>query len=224
MDIDEFAEMFICETRGEWLAARKNSIGSSDASAILGVCPWKTNEQLWEEKVGIAVPDDVSDNPLVAYGTVAEEYLRCLFALDYPQYRVMYTENNLWRKRDNQHLHCSLDGWLMDKDTGRYGVLEIKTATISSKAQKEKWAGNNIPQNYYIQVLHELLVTGFEFAYLKAQLKYTMDGEEPFCYTKHYKIERADVQADIEYLYEKELEFIRLIEKNERPHTVLPDI
>lgn len=224
MDIEAYANLYHCETRGEWLAARRNSIGSSDASAILGVCPWKTNEQLWEEKVGIVIPDEVSDNPLVQYGTEAEKYLRGLFSLDYPQYLVLYSENNLWRNRDNEFLHASLDGWLVEKDTGRYGVLEIKTATISSKAQKEKWNGDSIPQNYYIQVLHELLVTGFDFAYLKAQLKYTMDGEEPFLHTKHYHIERADVEADLDYLYEKELEFIHLLQRSERPNTLLPSI
>ena len=224
MYIEQFATMHTCKTRGEWLKARGCSIGSSDASAILGLCPWKTNEQLWEEKVGIVMPDDVSDNALVKYGTDAEGYLRNLFALDYPQYVVGYVENNLWRNRDNQYLHASLDGWLAEKDTERFGVLEIKTATISSNAQKQKWQGNSIPQNYYIQVLHELLVTGFQFAYLKAQLKYEIDGEEVFLHTKHYRIEREDVKADLEYLYEAELKFIASVMNKTRPNTLLPEI
>lgn len=224
MYIEQFATMHTCKTRDEWLKARGCSIGSSDASAILGLCPWKTNEQLWEEKVGIVMPDDVSDNALVKYGTDAEGYLRNLFALDYPQYVVGYVENNLWRNRDNQYLHASLDGWLAEKDTERFGVLEIKTATISSNAQKQKWQGNSIPQNYYIQVLHELLVTGFQFAYLKAQLKYEIDGEEVFLHTKHYRIEREDVKADLEYLYEAELKFIASVMNKTRPNTLLPEI
>lgn len=223
MELEQFATMHRCETHDEWLKARRHSIGSSDASAILGANPWKTNEQLWEEKVGIVKPKELFDNPLVIYGTDAEAYLRKLFALDYPQYTVMYVSYNLWRNKDRDFLHASLDGWLKDRD-GRYGVLEIKTATIASKAQKEKWTGTGIPQYYYIQVLHELLVTGFDFAILKAQLKYEREGEEPFLQTKHYHIERADVEADLEFLFEKELEFYGAITKKERPNTVLPEI
>ena len=63
--------------RHEWLNNR-GLIGGSDAGVILGVCPWKTNEELWEEKCGYRKPVDISDNPLVKYGTKAEEYLRNL--------------------------------------------------------------------------------------------------------------------------------------------------
>ena len=190
---------------------------------ILGVCPWKTNEELWEEKVGIKEPDDVSDNPLVMYGTFAEEHLRALFSMDYPQYQISYEPNTIWTNDDYPFAHASLDGWLWDKD-GEMGILEIKTATISSRAQKEKWAGNSIPQNYFAQIIHYFLVTEAKFAYLKAQLKYEVDGEEPFLHTKHYRIDREDVIGDIRYLLCKEKEFDEMVRKKERPNTVLPDI
>ena len=35
----------------EWRQWRNNHIGASDASAILGLNPWRTPLQLWEEKV-----------------------------------------------------------------------------------------------------------------------------------------------------------------------------
>ena len=210
-------------TKEEWIAGRGSTIGGSDAGVILGVCPWKTNEELWEEKVGLAEPKDVSDNPLVMYGTFAEEHLRALFSMDYPQYQIGYEPNTIWTNDDYPFAHASLDGWLWDKD-GNMGILEIKTATISNKAQKEKWAGNSIPQNYYTQILHYFLVTDAKFAYLKAQLKYEMDGEEVFLHTKHYRIDREDVIGDIEYLRCKEQEFDEMVRMKERPHTVLPDI
>ena len=37
---------------GEWLQARSYGIGGSDASAILGMNPYKTNIELFEEKTG----------------------------------------------------------------------------------------------------------------------------------------------------------------------------
>ena len=209
-------------SKEEWLANRTSTIGGSDAGVILGVCPWKTNEQLWEEKVGLRKPDDVSDNPLVQYGVNAEGYLRQLFSLDYPQYEVLYQENNVWVNDNFPFAHASLDGFLLHE--GRSGVLEIKTATISGQAQKEKWKGNSLPQNYYAQVLHYMMVTEADFAILKAQLKYEIDGEEPFLYTKHYRIERAEVLDDIEYLIQKEREFAENVRTKTRPNIMLPDI
>lgn len=211
------------ESREEWLEARTSCIGGSDAGVILGVCPWKTNEELWEEKVGLSKPKDVSDSPLVQYGTQAEEYLRRLFYLDYPEYKHYYTPFEIWTNSEYPFAHASLDGEMVDDD-GRLGILEIKTATISSQAQKEKWKGNHIPENYYAQVLHYMLVTGANFAILKAQLKYEVDGEEPFLYTKHYRIEREEVEEDIEYLREKEEEFAELVRTKTRPNILLPEI
>lgn len=48
------------KSREEWLAARKNYIGGSDASAVLGMNPYKTNLELWKEKTGIVQPEDLS--------------------------------------------------------------------------------------------------------------------------------------------------------------------
>lgn len=213
-----------CLTKEEWLDERVSTIGGSDAGVILGVCPWKTNEQLWEEKVGLREPDDLSDNPLVEYGTRAEEHLRNLFLLDYPQYTLAYAPNNIYTNDKFPFAHASLDGFLVDEETKRGGVLEIKTATISSKAQKEKWQGNHIPQNYFAQILHYLMVTEADFAILKAQLKYEVPGEEIFLHTKHYRIEREEVEEDIAYLAEKEREFAEMVLSKTRPNTLLPEI
>ena len=47
-----------------------------------------------ENQKGLAEQEDISDKPYVKYGTEAEKYLRGLFALDFPQYQVLYDENN----------------------------------------------------------------------------------------------------------------------------------
>lgn len=90
------ARMLIFPTRDEWLKGRGHTIGGSDASATVGMNPYKTNEQLWLEKTGQAVPEDISDKPYVKYGQEAEPLLRELFKLDFPQYEVFYEENNLF--------------------------------------------------------------------------------------------------------------------------------
>lgn len=209
-------------SREEWLQNRTSYIGGSDASCIVGMNPYKTNIELWEEKTGRRDAPDISNESYVKYGHDAEEYLRELFAIDYPQYQVMYEDNNMWTNTEYPHAHASLDGWLVDKATGRKGILEIKTTNIFQSMQKEKW-NHRIPDNYYIQILHYLMVTEFEFAILKAQLKYEY-ADNIFLTTKHYMIDRSDVEEDIKYLANAEKRFAENIRNDKKPALILPNI
>ena len=83
----------------EWLAFRRTGIGGSDAAAILGLSPFKSNVQVWEEKTGHREPEDISDRPQVQYGKNAEDMLVKLFALDYPQYRVKQDKRTVYPQR-----------------------------------------------------------------------------------------------------------------------------
>jgi len=215
------AEKFVFKSREEWLEARKARIGGSDASACVGMNPYKDNVTLWEEKMGLVVPEDISDKDYVRYGMEAEMHLRALFSVDYPQYQVLYEENNMFLNPEYPWMHASLDGELIDPD-GRRGVLEIKTTNILQGMQEEKWKGQ-IPDNYYCQVLHYLAVTEYEFAYLKAQLKKQWNGEL-FIVTKHYFIERKDVEEDIKYLVKAEKKFWDCMIAGRRPDPILPAI
>lgn len=214
-------EMIQLKDRAEWLEARKNRIGGSDAASIVGMNPYRTNVELWEIKTGRVEAEDISDKPYVKYGSEAEKHLRELFKLDFPQYKVSYVEDNMWLNDKHPYAHASLDGWLEDEQ-GRKGILEIKTTNILQSMQKEKW-NNRIPDSYYIQVLHYLMVTEFDFAILKAQLKYDFD-DDIMLTTKHYKIEREEVQEDIEYLQKAEKDFYSAIKEKRRPSLVLPAI
>ncbi len=204
----------------EWLVNRKG-IGGSDASAILGLNPYKTNQELWMEKKGQMSPVDISDKSYVKYGNDAEPLLRALFALDYPEYEVEYYDNNMIINKKYPWAHASLDGELMDPD-GRRGILEIKTTNILQSMQWEKW-DNRIPDNYYIQVLHYLLVTEYDFVVLKAQLKRVRDGEVRLT-TKHYHIEREEVLSDIKMLKEEEEAFWHSLQSGQKPGLLLPEI
>lgn len=212
------------DSHKEWLRSRQKGIGGSDAAAILGMNPYKTNIQLWEEKTGQREPEDISGKEFVEYGKNAEKLLADLFALDYPQYEVRHFEYNTWSHPQYEFLIGSLDGTLVEKETGRIGILEIKTTNILKSMQKEKW-NEKIPQNYYIQILHYLLITGFDFVILKAQLKSEFTQGEVYLQTKHYKIERKEVEEDLKYLLEKEVEFWeKYVTPGVKPPLVLPEI
>lgn len=211
----------VYDSREAWLAARKNRIGGSDASACVGMNPYKDNVQLWEEKMGLVIPKDISDKPYVQYGIHGEEHLRALFALDFPEYQVSYSENNMFTNTDYPWMHASLDGELVDPE-GRRGILEIKTTNILQSMQRERW-NDRIPDNYFCQILHYLAVTGWDFAILKAQLKSEWDGDLRIT-VRHYRIERKDVEEDIRYLIDAERRFWDCVVSGRRPDLVLPAI
>ena len=214
-------KMITLGSRDEWLKSRKR-IGGSDASAIVGLNPYMTNVELWEIKTGKRLQDDISEKSYVKYGTEAEQYLRELFKLDYPEYQVGYKENNLFTNDKYPWAHASLDGWLLDSE-GRTGIWECKTTNILQSMQKEKWK-DKIPDNYYCQLLHYFMVTGFQFAVLKAQLKYDYGDNDVYCVTRHYKLERYDIEDDIKYLEHKESQFWECVINDRKPDLVLPEI
>ena len=214
-------EKIIFETRAEWLEARKNHIGGSDAAACVGLSPYKTNVELWEEKTGRRQAQDISDREYVEYGTMAEAPLRELFRLDYPRYQLIYDGNNMFLSSDYPWMHASLDGELIDQE-GRRGILEIKTSNILQGTQWEKWDGR-IPDHYYCQILHYLAVTGYDFAVVKARLKSEWAGAFRIT-VRHYLIERGDVEEDINYLVEKEEQFWQCVVSGRRPDLILPVI
>lgn len=138
--------------------------------------PYKTNIELFEEKIGRSMPEDISDKPCVIYGKKAEEHIRELFKLDYPEYQVEHHEFRILQSIPYPFMQASLDGELTDQD-GRKGILEIKTTNILQSMQREKWQ-ERIPDNYYLQVLHYLLVVSDLEEELKA-LEEQKEAEGP---------------------------------------------
>lgn len=209
--------------REEWLKNRTSHIGGSDASAIMGLNPWMSNLDLWKIKTGRKKQEDISESPIVKFGIDAEPLMRELFKLDYPQFKVDYVENNIWTNDSCPWAHASLDGWLTDPN-GHKGVFENKTVNIMNKTQTEHW-NNQIPNYYYCQVLHYLMVTGFDFAILKARLRWeAYEDHEVYCQIRHFRINREDVLQDIKLLAEKEKEFAECILHDREPSLILPDI
>jgi putative phage-type endonuclease len=129
----------------EWHEFRRNHIGASDVSAILGVSPWKTIEQLWEEKVnGI---NSQKDNPWMKRGRDLEVIARHKYqaltgnfvipeVLEHPEYKFM---------------SASFDGispW-------RSFAVEIK---IPGHIDHETALEGDVPPKYYPQLQHQMFV------------------------------------------------------------------
>ena len=144
-------------TYHEWLEVRRSGLGGSDVAAALGMSPWKSTLELWEEKaLGKKQPWQESES--MAWGKLLEPVIRDEFArrtgmkvtpcrsmLQSPQYPWML---------------ASLDGIIDDPQRG-IGVLEIKT---TSAFRQDDWSEDRCPDAYALQVAHYLAVTGLSYA------------------------------------------------------------
>ena len=210
------------KTREEWLESRRQGIGGSDAGCIVGANPWKSARQLWKEKTGADKPDDISDKPAVKFGKEAEQHLRALFLLTYPQYTCEYHEFRMYANDRLPFIFATLDGELTDHD-GRRGILEIKTTTIQQAKQWFEW-DDCIPQHYYIQILHQLLACDWaEYVELFAHIRY-QKGEEIRAALRKFRIERQDVEQDLQILEEREIQFYKQWQDGTEPPYTLPEI
>lgn len=209
-------------TREEWLQARTQGIGGSDAGCIVGANPWKSVRQLWREKSGIDKPDDISDKPAVKFGKEAEQHLRALFLLTYPEFSCEYHEFRMYANDRLPFIFATLDGELTDQD-GRRGILEIKTTTIQQAKQWFEW-DDCIPQHYYIQILHQLLACDWaEYIELFAHIRY-QKGNEIRAALRKFRIERQDVAQDLQILEEREIAFYKQWQAGTEPPYTLPEI
>jgi len=196
-----------CLTETEWQEARK--ISGTRASAILGQNPNFTNVDVWEILTNKKKDKDISDNDYVQFGLNAENHIRALFRLEVaneyevvdPTDRVVYVHN------EKPYLTASVDGLLIRKADNALGVLEIKT-TRSTK----EWL-NGIPQHYYIQFLHEIMVLNADFGVLVAYLRY-----KDYSLIKQYFISRDEKAEDIKRVYEQEVQFYEdYVLSNQKP-------
>lgn len=203
----------IYKTKEEWLKNR--GFGGSSASAILGVNPWMTILDLYKSIVHKKEEKHIDQsNEAMQYGTRCESLMRQLYVLDYESiYKVHKPyQYEMYRRIDKPYLTATPDGILTTIADGKKGIWECKTHDIKNRADDEAWA-NSIPQNYFIQCLHYLVVMkDCDFVVLNAKLRYfdyyNSDGKK-LLYQKiiYHVIWRSEVLDQIEYLEKMETKF-----------------
>lgn len=196
-------------SRSSWLKAR--SIGGSSASAILNKNPWLSKIDLYNSLL-YGTRNEVTLNDNIKYGIECEEILRKHFALSFKEkYKVKATKGySMYRDKEKPYLTATLDGELLDLMTHEKGVLEIKTHDVRNNEDLENRT-NGLPQNYFVQLLHYLLVRkDMKFAILYAELRFydfTNGKKYDHSELRYYFIKRKEVQDQIDYLEKKEVEF-----------------
>ena len=136
----------------EWLSYRMSKIMATDAGVILDVNPFKSLENLYEEKLGLT--QNIKTNPAMQRGHDLEPVARELFSHNIGiEMTPCVCENNT-----NSWMAASLDGL---SSCDKY-ILEIKCPNEDT----HKLAINGqVKPYYYAQCQHQLAVTEAEILY-----------------------------------------------------------
>lgn len=148
-------------------AERRTGLGGSDLGAILGLNPWRTPFQVWEEKTGRAEPFE--GNLQTRFGTYAEEFV----AREYSELTGRRVQRYTGMLR---HPEAPLIGHV-DRLVIPYGAkiaahrseirtdlgLECKTAHALAASRGDEWGEDRtdqVPSSYLIQSAAYMALTG----------------------------------------------------------------
>lgn len=147
-----------------WHELRSQHIGASDVAALFDMSPFTTLWQLWMEKSGNLPPEDLSDNKSVQAGTFLESGIA-----------------NWAAHRWDMKIKKVVDYYTADDCPGMGASLDFQTdgghpVEIKWSAHGDGWEyeGDTItcaPDNYVLQVLHQMACTDAEYGWLIALIR-----------------------------------------------------
>lgn len=132
-----------------WHELRSKNIGGSDIAAVLGVSPYKSKWQLWMEKSGKLLPEDLSQNSAIQAGTFLESGIANWAAHRWGMGISKVTD--YYTCDDTPGMGASLD-----YITSINQPMEIKW---SARGHGWHYDGENIleaPEYYLLQVQHQI--------------------------------------------------------------------
>ena len=172
----------------EWLQARIQGIGGSDAGAFMGVLTFKGAFGVWADKKGYGEAGE--DNEAMRQGRDLEGYVAWRFSKKTGL--TVRREYGMMRSRNHPFMQANIDRRIKGERAG----LECKT---SRDIYMKRYRNGEFPMEYYCQCLHYMAVTGWDAWYL-AVLVYGTD-------LLIFKICREEAQDDINQLVEAEEAF-----------------
>ena len=180
-----------------WRQARQNSIGASDAAAVMGISPWKTEAQLWDEKANGKMLD--FNNSDTVRGHRSESHILELYGIETGR-KIFSGERIMLLSKRNWFMSCTLDG-IDFTDENNPVIIEVKSVKFSHG----EWSDDKIPDYYFTQLLHQLAVTRWNEAILL--VRFTRNEGWESASERLYHVKREDVQDQIDKLVRKESKF-----------------
>jgi putative phage-type endonuclease len=148
--------------RPTWLELRRQGLGGSDISAIVGLSPYRTALSVWLEKTGVYVPEDEPSEAMewgnLLEPVVADEFSRRSGIPTEPVHKMLAHPEHAWMLADLDRLIPP------HGDVPVAGVYEGKTA---SPWIRKSWGTDDnplVPDHAEIQTNHYLAVTGLPWA------------------------------------------------------------
>ena len=154
--------------RDEWLELRKQGIGGSDASIILGKNSYQSPYSLWANKRGLTENTEAGD--AAKWGNRLERTVAEAYAEETNSAVICWP---VMLQGDRPFLLANVDFFISGSDFYEAGkvtdvseeparieaILEIKTTGISGKGNARGWANNQVPESYLYQGMHYALTT-----------------------------------------------------------------
>ena len=179
---------------------RKGYLTGSDIGAILGVNKWKSAVDVYMEKLGLAAEKDLSANPRVKFGSMAEELVIKYFEAFTPL--AVCSAHELESKGWNissqyPWMAANIDGIVFTNNKNY--VFEAKTA-----GSYDGWGEQGefiIPEQYLAQIAHYCIVTQSKGAYIAVLFTHTLEFRW-YLYKRNPELETAIIKKEKEFWYE----------------------
>jgi putative phage-type endonuclease len=190
-------------SEADWLAAREFGLGSSDASVVLGLNPYKSRLQLWGEKIKLIPPDDLSENEAVEWGKILEPVIAAKYEKKLGRRLIDLGRHTIFAHPRHPWMKASLDRIIEPIDDRGRGICEIKS---TSDRNAILWA-EEAPVLPQVQIQHQFAVTGFTWGSLAVLI-----GGQQF---RYMDVERNE--DFIAYLIEEEQKFWEMVKNGIQP-------
>jgi putative phage-type endonuclease len=139
--------------RAAWLRARRHGLTGSEVAAILNLHPYKSALEVYADKIGAEVANDVAEVAL--WGQLFEPAILAEYGRR--SGRTVVPSGELLQSRQREWWLVTLDGIALDGAPPWAvgpGVVEAKTTGMGAAWHEE------LPPHVQVQVQHQMLVTG----------------------------------------------------------------
>lgn len=160
----------------DWLEYRRQGIGGSDVAAVMGVSPFATLRDLYNDKCGITDAILTEDNWVAKeVGHRLEDLVAKIFA--YKTGYKVFAVRKLFRHPHYSFMQANVD-FFVELPDGSIAILECKTSNYNCK---DKWNDGAVPVNYEWQCRHYMAVMNLNCAYIACLYG---NNENDFVYRK----------------------------------------
>lgn len=170
-----------------WKEERRKGVGGSDAAAVLGLNPWASPLDVYNDKLGI-VNKDLSDNETVRWGNILEDVI----AKEYARRKgvKIRRRNQMFFHPEHSYMLANLDRTI----DGQKKILEIKTAGAFMASQWGEEGTDQVPDSYLIQCAHYMAVMDYDIT----DLAVLIGGRDFRTYTIHRdkELERLIIEKE----------------------------